>query len=51
MEKIKFIINLFTMLAIAYGILHAKSLLSSHLIDNETPYKHALNRFLNGEVD
>lgn len=46
----KFITSLFAMLALAYGILEIKSYLNDNLIENNTPVKEAVNRFLNGET-
>ena len=48
MINFRFILTLLTMIALAYGILEVQSYLDTNFIDNETPIKHALNEFLNG---
>jgi hypothetical protein len=37
-------------MAMAYGVLEIKSFIHQNFLDNETPIKRALNKFLNGEV-
>jgi hypothetical protein len=50
MNKMRLLLTLITMLALAYAVLEIKSFLSVNFIENETPVKKKLNSFLNGEV-
>lgn len=50
MSKVRFVINLFTLAALAYAVLQIKGFLNTNFIENETPIKHSLNNFLNGKV-
>jgi hypothetical protein len=38
------------MIALCLGIMEVKNLLNDNFIENDTPVKEALNKFLNGEV-
>ena len=49
MAKMRFITSLIALGALAYGILEVQSYLDKNFVENDTPIKHALNRFLNGE--
>lgn len=42
--------TLFTLIALTIGVMEIKSFLNQNFIDNDTPIKEALNRFLNGEA-
>ncbi len=48
--SLRSIMTLITMGVLAYGILQVKTYLNTNFIENETPAKHALNKFLNGQV-
>lgn len=46
----RFIFNLLTLAALAYGVLEIKQFLNQNFIENNTPIKRQLNHFLNGET-
>ena len=50
MTRTRLIMTMITMLALAYGVMEIKSFLNVNFIENDTPVKHKLNKFLNGEV-
>ncbi len=50
MMSIKNITTLIAMIALCVGIMEAKSFLETNFVDNDTPVKEALNKFLNGEL-
>ena len=50
MHRLRLLITLISMAALAYAVLEIKSFLNVNFVENETPVKHKLNKFLNGEA-
>jgi hypothetical protein len=50
MSKVRLLMNLLTLAALAYAVLLIKGFLNKNFVENETPIKHSLNDFLNGKV-
>jgi len=50
MNKLRNIFTYVTLLLLALAVLEIKSFLNDNFIENDTPVKRNLNKFLNGEV-